>query len=127
MLYTQGYTRGVANDTTADLAILDIKYTPVSVKLADNKIPEQFYLNQNYPNPFNPTTTIKFGLVKEMVVELKIYDILGEEVATLIDGKLMKAGSYDVNFKASNLASGAYFYRLKAGNQVTSKKMVLLK
>ncbi len=127
VLYTQGYTRGVANDTTADLAILDIQYTPVSIRMADNNIPEQFYLNQNYPNPFNPSTTIKFGLVKEMVVELKVYDILGEEVATLINGKLMKAGSYDVNFKASNLASGTYVYRLKAGNQVTSKKMVLLK
>jgi Secretion system C-terminal sorting domain/FG-GAP-like repeat len=127
VVYTQGYTRGVANDTTADAAIVDLQHTMVSVKLADSNIPEQFYLNQNYPNPFNPSTTIQFGLSNEKVVELKVFNILGQEVMTLINGQLMKAGSYNVNFKASNLASGTYIYRLKAGNQVMSKKMILLK
>jgi len=127
VIYTQGYTRGVANDTTADAAILDIISTPLSVKLVDNKIPDQFYLNQNYPNPFNPSTTIQFGVKKESVVELKIFNVLGQEITTLISGQLMKAGSYNVDFNASNLASGTYIYRLKAGNQVTSRKMVLLK
>ena len=127
VVYTQGYTRGVANDTTADAAIVDLQHTMVSVKLADNNIPEQFYLNQNYPNPFNPSTTIQFGLSSEKVVELKVFNILGQEVMTLISGQSMKAGSYNVNFKASNLASGTYIYRLKAGNQVMSKKMILLK
>ena len=127
VLYTQGYTRGVGNDTTADLAILDIHQTPLSVKLVNSKIPSQYYLNQNFPNPFNPSTTIRFGLTKEMSVDLKVYNVLGQEVMTLVNGQLMKAGSYDVNFNASKLASGTYIYRLKAGNQVLSKKMVLLK
>lgn len=127
VVYTQGYTRGVANDTTADAAILDLEHTVVSVKLADSKIPAQFYLNQNYPNPFNPSTTIEFGLTKEMDIELRVYNILGQEVMTLINGQLMKAGVYKVNFKASDLASGTYVYRLKAGSQIMSKKMLLLK
>ncbi|MDO8550687.1 MAG: T9SS type A sorting domain-containing protein [Ignavibacteria bacterium] len=127
VIYTQGYTRGVSNDTTADVAVLDINHTPVSVKLVDDNIPDEFYLNQNYPNPFNPSTTIKFGLTTEMAVELKVFDALGQEVMTLIDSQLMKAGSYNVNFNASNLASGTYVYRLKAGDNVSSKKMILLK
>ncbi len=127
VVYTQGYTRGVANDTTADAAIVDLHHTATSVKLANNKIPVQFYLNQNYPNPFNPSTTIKFGLTKETNVDLKVYNVLGQEVMTLINGKIMKSGSYEVNFTASKLASGTYIYRLKAGDQVLSKKMVLLK
>ncbi|MGA9291824.1 MAG: FG-GAP-like repeat-containing protein [Ignavibacteriaceae bacterium] len=127
VVYTQGYTRGVSNDTTADAAIVDLQHTAVSVRMVDNKLPSKFYLNQNYPNPFNPSTTIEFGLTREMGVELKIYNILGQEVMTLIDGQLMKAGVYKVNFKASDLASGTYVYRLKAGSQVMSKKMLLLK
>ena len=127
VVYTQGYTRGVSNDTTADAAILDLQHTAVSVRMVDNKLPSKFYLNQNYPNPFNPSTTIEFGLTKEMAVELKVYNILGQEVLTLIDGQLMKAGVYKVNFKAFDLASGTYVYRLKAGSQVMSKKMLLLK
>ncbi|OGU76378.1 MAG: hypothetical protein A2W11_13900 [Ignavibacteria bacterium RBG_16_35_7] len=127
VIYTQGYTRGVNNDTTSDVAILDIQHTPVSVELADDNIPDEFYLNQNFPNPFNPATTMKFGLTNEMAVELKVFDALGQEVITLIDGQLMKAGSYNVHFDASNLASGTYVYRLKAGNYVSSKKMMLIK
>jgi hypothetical protein len=127
VVYTQGYTRGVGNDTTADAAIVDLQHTAVSVRMVDNKLPEKFYLNQNYPNPFNPSTTIEFGLTKEMDVELRIYNILGQEVMTLIEGQIMKPGVYKVNFKASELASGTYVYRLKAGSQIMSKKMLLLK
>ncbi len=127
VIYTQGYTRGVANDTTADAAILDLQHTAVSVRMVDNQLPDKFYLNQNYPNPFNPSTTIEFGLTKEMDVELRVYNILGQEVLTLIEGQLMKAGVYKVDFNASDLASGTYVYRLKAGSQVMSKKMLLLK
>jgi hypothetical protein len=127
IIYTQGYTRGVANDTTANVPILDLEFTPVSVKLVDTNIPDHFYLDQNYPNPFNPATTIRFGLTVEMVVELKVYDLLGKEVMTLINNDLMSAGSYDVTFDASRLASGSYYYRLKVGDNVLSKKMILLK
>jgi hypothetical protein len=127
VLYTQGYTRGVANDTTANVAILALEFTPVSVKLVDSNIPDQFYLDQNYPNPFNPETTINFGLTREMVVELKVYDVLGREVMTLINNDLMQAGSYGVTFNASGLASGSYIYTLKVGETAISKKMILLK
>jgi hypothetical protein len=127
VLYTQGYPRGVANDTTANVAIVELEFTPVSVKLVDINIPEHFYLDQNYPNPFNPVTTIKFGLMAEMVVELKVFDVLGREVMTLINNDLLQAGSYDVTFDASRLASGSYIYTLKVGETMLSKKMILLK
>jgi hypothetical protein len=127
VIYTQGYTRGVANDTTADAAILDIQYTPVSVELADDNIPDQYYLDQNFPNPFNPSTTIKFGITEASNVNLRVYDILGKEVAVLIDNQFMGAGSYNVKFDARNLASGTYIYRITAGNSTVSKKMQLLK
>jgi hypothetical protein len=127
VLYTMGYTRGVANDTTANVAIVELEFTPVSVKLVDINIPEHFYLDQNYPNPFNPVTTIKFGLMAEMVVELKVFDVLGREVMTLINNDLLQAGSYDVTFDASRLASGSYIYTLKVGETMLSKKMILLK
>jgi hypothetical protein len=127
VLYTMGYSRGVANDTTANVAIVELEFTPVSVKLVDINIPEHFYLDQNYPNPFNPVTTIKFGLMAEMVVELKVFDVLGREVMTLINNDLLQAGSYDVTFDASRLASGSYIYTLKVGETMLSKKMILLK
>ncbi len=127
LVYTQSYTRKVDNDTTADAAIVELQHTPVSVELASSGIPDKFYLNQNYPNPFNPSTTIKFGIKNEMVVELKVFDILGREVMTLIDNDIMKAGIYNVTLNSSNLASGTYIYRLKAGNNIASKKMILLK
>jgi hypothetical protein len=127
VLYTMGYPRGVANDTTANVAIVELEFTPVSVKLVDINIPEHFYLDQNYPNPFNPVTTIKFGLMAEMVVELKVFDVLGREVMTLINNDLLQAGSYDVTFDASRLASGSYIYTLKVGETMLSKKMILLK
>jgi hypothetical protein len=127
LLYTMGYPRGVPNDTTANVAIVELEFTPVSVKLVDNNIPEHFYLDQNYPNPFNPATTIKFGLTAEMVVELKVFDVLGREVMTLINNDLLQAGSYDVTFDASRLASGSYIYTLKVGETMLSKKMILLK
>ncbi|MFZ1290616.1 MAG: FG-GAP-like repeat-containing protein [Melioribacteraceae bacterium] len=93
----------------------------------DNVIPSEFFVDQNYPNPFNPTTTISFGLPEQSVVDLKIYDILGREVATIINNKLLKAGSFTYNFDASNLASGTYIYRLSSNNNIVTKKMLLLK
>lgn len=93
----------------------------------DQTIPSKFFVDQNYPNPFNPTTTISFGLPEQSVVDLKVYDILGREVATIINNKLLKAGSFNYNFDASNLASGTYIYRLTSNNNVVTKKMLLLK
>jgi hypothetical protein len=87
---------------------------------------KSYALSQNYPNPFNPTTTIQYVLANAGNVSLKVYDILGREVATLINGR-QDAGEYTVQFNAANLASGIYFYRLQAGNFVQTRKMMLVK
>jgi hypothetical protein len=89
-------------------------------------IPKKFELMQNYPNPFNPTTIIKYALPKEAHVTIKVYNALGQEVATLINQNV-DAGYHEINFNASNLASGMYIYRIQAGNYVAVKKMMLLK
>jgi len=89
-------------------------------------LPEEFSLSQNYPNPFNPSTTIKYGVKERSFVELRVYDILGREVVSLINEE-KDAGYYENNFNASKLSSGVYFYQLKAGTFVETKKMLLLK
>jgi outer membrane protein assembly factor BamB len=88
--------------------------------------PGKFELHQNYPNPFNPTTTIKYDLKVAGFVSLKVFDIIGQEVASVVS-KNQKAGSYQINFNASNLSSGLYIYRLESGTFAQSKKMMLLK
>ena len=93
-----------------------------------NSVPERYFLDQNYPNPFNPTTTIKFGLPKEGLVSLKIYDIAGRQIANLINNERMNAGIVTQNFNGSSLASGVYFYSLSVDNNlIATKKMVLVK
>ncbi len=99
----------------------------VGVEDAEDMIPEKFYVAQNYPNPFNPTTTIKFGLTENAKVSLKIYNVLGQEVAVLINNQTLNAGHHFKAFNASRLASGTYIYRLTAGKNVTVKKMLLVK
>ncbi|MBS1517088.1 MAG: S8 family serine peptidase [Bacteroidetes bacterium] len=89
-------------------------------------IPSIFSLSQNYPNPFNPSTKISFSIPKQGFVNMKVYDILGKEVMTLVN-EIRQAGNYDVNFNGSSLASGVYFYRLESGNFVDIKRMVLVK
>ncbi|QOJ28861.1 MAG: T9SS type A sorting domain-containing protein [Ignavibacteriales bacterium] len=101
-----------------------IRAIPVGVKDA---IPTQFYVDQNYPNPFNPSTTIKFGLPTAEVVDLRIYNMLGQEVAVLANNRYYEAGSHSAVFDATRLASGTYIYRLQAGKSVVTKKMQLLK
>ena len=98
----------------------------VSVKTETNSLPEAYSLQQNYPNPFNPATTIKFSIPKEDMVNLVIYDILGGQVKEL-KNEVMKPGYYEVEFNASAFSSGVYFYRIKAGDFVQTKKMILLK
>ncbi len=88
--------------------------------------PTKFKLAQNYPNPFNPSTSIKYAISSRQFVSLKVYDVLGNEVATLVN-EIKKPGYYEVNFNASNLASGVYFYRLASGSFVSTRKMLLLK
>jgi len=95
-------------------------------QLADELVPTDFQLEQNYPNPFNPSTTIQFALPVETEVSLKLYDILGREVASLIDEEL-PAGIHKLIFEASGLPSGIYFYRIQTEGFVKTKKLTLLK
>ncbi|MCB0725706.1 MAG: exo-alpha-sialidase [Ignavibacteriae bacterium] len=92
----------------------------------NSEIPEKFHLFQNYPNPFNPGTKIRFELPVSSNVKLVIYDVLGKEVETLIDGEL-SAGTYEPKWNAEKLSGGVYFYKLEAGGFVSTKKMVLIK
>jgi hypothetical protein len=90
-------------------------------------IPKEFKLRQNYPNPFNPLTTISFDLPKRLQVSLKIYDLLGREIITLVDDEEISAGSYTRQWNAANMTSGIYFYRLQAGSFTETKKLIFLK
>jgi hypothetical protein len=92
----------------------------------DLTLPTEFSLEQNYPNPFNPSTTIQYGIKERSSVELVLYDILGREVEVLVNEE-QDAGYYKINFNAGRLASSIYFYRIKAGSFVETKKMVLVK
>ena len=92
----------------------------------EKNIPTVFSLEQNYPNPFNPSTVISYQLPVSGDVTLKVYDILGNEIAILVN-EYKTAGKYEVEFNASSLPSGVYFYQLKAGEFRKTKKMVLLK
>ena len=102
------------------------KRTAVGVEQEGIQIPTEFALKQNYPNPFNPTTVINFSIPRSSNVTLKVYDMLGREVATLVN-ETKQGGNYKVSFNASQLASGVYVYTLKAGNFIASKKMMLMK
>ncbi len=88
--------------------------------------PKEFKLEQNYPNPFNPTTTIQYQLPSDAKVTLKVYDILGSEVATLVN-EVQEAGYKEIKFSGSRFASGMYIYRLAAGNFSSTKKMMVVK
>ena len=127
VLYTQGYSRGNPLDTPMPIVVLDLVTTPVSVEKETDAVPSQFFVDQNYPNPFNPSTQIKFGITEAANIDLRVYDALGKEVAVLISNQFRGAGSYNVKFDASNLASGTYVYRMTAGANSISKKMQLLK
>jgi hypothetical protein len=102
--------------------------TPITATGVSNEeiIPVKFELSQNYPNPFNPVTNIKFSIPKEGYASLKIYDVSGKLVATYLD-EYVKAGHYNAEVDGRDLSSGTYFYTLKAGDFMETKKMVLLK
>ncbi|MDX1702002.1 MAG: T9SS type A sorting domain-containing protein, partial [Melioribacteraceae bacterium] len=91
-----------------------------------NEVPNAIDLSQNYPNPFNPSTTISFAIPKTSEVQLNIYNILGQQVASLLN-ETKNAGTYKINWDASNLSSGVYIYRLRAGSKVLSNRMILMK
>ena len=102
------------------------EFNPTDVAETKNVKPETVSLKQNCPNPFNPSTVIKYQVPATGNVVLKVYDMLGKEVATLVN-EVKTAGEYDCRFNAFHLASGLYIYTLKAGNTILTKKMMLLK
>ncbi len=125
-----GFNMGTASVKDVDIwfdavHLIEMDDYTVDVEKED-MLPKVYALNQNYPNPFNPTTIISFALPKASDVQLTVYNILGQKVAELINRK-MAAGNHTINFNASNLASGMYIYRIKAGSFVSVKKMMLLK
>ena len=91
-----------------------------------NQTPTDYSLKQNYPNPFNPSTVIEFSIPQESFVELKVFNVLGKEVSTLVNDNY-SAGNYKIDFRAKNLPSGMYIARISAGNFVQTKKMILLR
>src|SRR5690606_5372194 len=104
----------------------DGTYTYSNIAEVDFVLPVQYSLEQNYPNPFNPVTSIKYAISDKQFVQLKIFDVIGNEVATLVDRE-QPAGNYEIVFDASGFSSGVYFYKITAGNFIETKKMVLLK
>jgi hypothetical protein len=109
------------------IAAADVKYQSLFTSVNDpNAFPDKFFLGQNYPNPFNPTTKISYRLEKRGLVTLKVYDLIGNEVTTLINQE-QSAGLHQVDFNASELSSGLYFYSIKANGFTQTKKMILIK
>jgi photosystem II stability/assembly factor-like uncharacterized protein len=129
----------IANDgllATPSLDVFTFNIFSVAKVVESENVPGTFVLNQNYPNPFNPSTTIKFSIPKSSFVNLKVYDILGKEVATLVNEEKLP-GEYEVEFSAKggsasggnayNLSSGIYFYHMQAGSFIETRKFVLMK
>lgn len=113
------------NNPVLEAAIFDT-IPPIGIKGIGNEIPKSYELHQNYPNPFNPSTVIKFDIPKEGDVNLRVYDLLGNEIAVIYSGH-MKPGYYSAEFDASNFASGVYFYKLQSGDFTSVRRFVLLK
>ncbi|NNL21183.1 MAG: T9SS type A sorting domain-containing protein [Ignavibacteriaceae bacterium] len=117
---------GSHGDLVGD-ATLDISGAIAGIELDYNNIQlKKFTLSRNYPNPFNPTTKIKYSVPQSSNVAIKVYDVLGNEVATLVNEE-KPAGRYEVEFSGAELTSGIYFYQIKAGSFVDTKKMILMK
>ncbi len=123
-VYVTGTSSG--NGTLNDIVTIKYSQNPTIVPGTSSGLPENYYFAQNYPNPFNPTTSIQYAIGSQQFVSLKVYDVLGNEVATLVNEE-KPAGSFEVSWNADNLPSGIYFYKLQAGSFTETKKMILLK
>lgn len=120
------YVSATAVDTFGVLKPADLINIVTDVRELGNGVPSAFELGQNYPNPFNPSTSIRFSIPVSGMVSLKVYNITGQEVASLVN-EVKDAGNYVVNFDASKLTSGIYFYTITSGKFTETKKMLLLK
>ncbi len=124
------YVNGSGNGESAEpyyfVRVAIPKTEVISVRTISTEVPSNFSLSQNYPNPFNPTTNIKFAVNKAGLVSLKVYDLAGKEVSTLVNEN-MAVGTYEYKFDASSLSSGIYFYTMKANGYSETKKMMLIK
>jgi hypothetical protein len=130
VLWTSDYPdssfRPILEITSPELPDTVVTWIITSVE-QDNLIEiSNFQLSQNYPNPFNPNTIIKYSIAKESFVTIKVYDILGKEIATLVDERKLR-GNYSMVFNSNNLSSGIYYYRLISGTYSETKKMIVLK
>ena len=123
-----GYDFGVTNYSLNGYVIDGIVYGDTTITDVDDarQLPTEFRLNQNFPNPFNPSTKISWQTPVTGWQTLNVFDVLGNEVATLVN-EYKPAGSYEVDFNASGLSSGVYFYQLKVGDFINTKKMMLIK
>ena len=108
-----------------DSSLLTVTYSPAT-DIQHPALPLEFALSQNYPNPFNPTTNIEFRIANFGFVSLKIFDVLGREISTLVS-EMRAPGAYTVRWDASSVSSGVYFYKLEAGDFTQTRKLVLLK
>jgi len=120
------FNTGLTADEVAYLYAVGVNGFTTAVKNQNSQLPKAFSLSQNYPNPFNPQTTIQFNLTKSGHTSLIVYDVIGRPVATLVDG-MRQAGANTVEFDASHISSGVYFYTLRSGSFVETKKMLLVK
>jgi hypothetical protein len=123
--FTNPFTFPQDSWTNATVKVNEVPPLGLDVKHS-NEIAKDYRLSQNYPNPFNPTTTIKFSIPENNKVTIKVFNVLGQVVATLVNSEY-KSGTYEVAFDASKLSSGIYFYRINAGEYQATKKMMLLK
>jgi photosystem II stability/assembly factor-like uncharacterized protein len=124
IFFVNAYTGWAAGNS--GVILKTISGVTIDIKKISNNLPSSFYLSQNYPNPFNPSTNIKYQIKENAIVTLRIYDILGKEIETLVNQK-QSPGTYEVNWDGSNYPSGVYFYKLTAGDFTETKKMILLK
>ncbi|MBL8017317.1 MAG: T9SS type A sorting domain-containing protein [Ignavibacteria bacterium] len=123
----EGFVRDYVLETKGRYLTTLSEYEKLPQSTDQNLCPDGFKLYTNFPNPFNPATLIKYDLPKDVKVTIRIYDLLGREVATLLNNEFKYAGRYELTWNASNYATGVYIYRIEAGEFVSTKKMVLIK
>ena len=117
------YVTGASGSSIATVKFIQ---TPTAINSISNTVPDGFKLEQNFPNPFNPKTVIQYHIPVKGLVSLKVFDVLGNEVAQLLNGN-QEAGSFEAEFDGSGLASGIYYYRIESGSFVQTKKMMLIR